>query len=258
MKLAFISDIHANLPALESTLEGLDSQQPDAIYCLGDLVNQNVWNNEVVELIRQRGIPTVRGNHDQGIGNGKRYFRFSYTFPEARQWGIEAIAFTLATIKPENQTFLAGLPVSLRLSIRHQGESPFTLLLVHGSPQSIDETIFRHLPPDRYRQYLHAAASDVLICGQAHAPYHYRFAEENKQPVAFRHVLCPGSVGKPGDGDWRASYLILTLNINKDLRSDPSALQADFYRISYDLEKAVKAIKKSKLSTWYGSRLITG
>ncbi|HVU93682.1 MAG TPA: metallophosphoesterase family protein [Puia sp.] len=258
MKLAFISDIHANLPALEATLAGLDSQRPDAIYCLGDLVNQNVWNNEVVEIIRQRGIATVRGNHDEGIGTGKSRFRFSYTFPEARQWGLEAIAYTLANIKPENRSFLAGLPFSLRLSIRHRSESPFTLLLVHGGPRSIDDTLFRHLPAGQYRQYLDAAGSDVLVCGQAHVPYHYRFADEDKQPEAFRHVLCPGSVGKPQDGDWRASYLMLTLDVNKNLRSDPTALQVDFFRVSYDLEKAVKAIKKSKLSTWYGSCLITG
>lgn len=95
MRIAVISDIHANLPALEEVLNGIDSQNVDFIYCLGDLVNQHVWNNEVVELIRKRKIPAVKGNHDDGIARGKHFFPFSYTFPEALQWGREAIAYTL-------------------------------------------------------------------------------------------------------------------------------------------------------------------
>ena len=70
MRIAVISDIHANLPALEEVLNGIDSQNVDLIYCLGDLVTQNVWNNEVVELIRKRKIPTVRGNHDEALPEG--------------------------------------------------------------------------------------------------------------------------------------------------------------------------------------------
>lgn len=256
MKLAFISDIHANLPALEATLNGLDTQQPDAIYCLGDLVNQNVWNNEVVDLIRRRGIPTVRGNHDDGIGKGKSWFRFSYTFPEARQWGKEAIAYTLATITTENRSFLAGLPSSLKLEIRHKSEEPYRILLVHGTPTTVDETIFRHMPKLQYRQYLDLAGTDMLVCGQSHTPHHQKISDENT--LSFRHLICPGSIGKPKDGDWRSSYVLVSLDTAKNLRTDPSALKVDFYRVPYDLDKAIKAMHKSKLPTYYCGCLITG
>ena len=73
MRIAVISDIHANLPALQEVLNGIDSQKVNTIYCLGDLVNQNVWNNEVIELIRKRNILATKGNHDEGIGAGKRF-----------------------------------------------------------------------------------------------------------------------------------------------------------------------------------------
>ena len=68
MRIALFSDIHANLPALEAFFKSIDEQQPDAIYCLGDLVGYNIWPNEVINEIRQRRIPTIKGNYDEGIG----------------------------------------------------------------------------------------------------------------------------------------------------------------------------------------------
>lgn len=68
MKIALFSDIHANLPALETVLEDIDSRQPDAIYCLGDLVGYAPWPNEVINEVRKRRIPTIAGNYDEGIG----------------------------------------------------------------------------------------------------------------------------------------------------------------------------------------------
>jgi predicted phosphodiesterase len=68
MKIALFSDIHANLPALEAFFKDLDSRKPDAVYCLGDLVGYNIWANEVVNEIKKRGIPTIAGNYDFGIG----------------------------------------------------------------------------------------------------------------------------------------------------------------------------------------------
>lgn len=63
MKIALLSDIHANLPAFEAVLEDLEKQNPDAVYCLGDLVGYNVWPNQVIGLVRKHGIATIAGNH---------------------------------------------------------------------------------------------------------------------------------------------------------------------------------------------------
>ena len=68
MKIALFSDIHANFPAVEALFRDLDSRKPDATYCLGDLVGYNIWPNEVINEIRKRGIPTIAGNYDFGIG----------------------------------------------------------------------------------------------------------------------------------------------------------------------------------------------
>ena len=68
MKIALFSDIHANLPALEAVFADIEKRHLDAIYCLGDLVGYAPWPNEVITEIRRRGIPTIAGNYDQGIG----------------------------------------------------------------------------------------------------------------------------------------------------------------------------------------------
>lgn len=67
MKIAFFSDIHANLHAFEAMLKDLDNQKPDAAYCLGDLVGYHIYPNEVIEEIRRRGIATLKGNHDEKV-----------------------------------------------------------------------------------------------------------------------------------------------------------------------------------------------
>ncbi|HUB62288.1 MAG TPA: metallophosphoesterase family protein [Puia sp.] len=258
MTLAIISDLHANLPAVEATLSAIDGQHPDAIYCLGDLVNFNVWNNEVVELVKRRKIPTVQGNHDEGIAQGRRYFKFSYTFPEARKWGMEAIDYTIRTVTAENKAFLASLPFSLRLDIPHAGSRPFTILLVHGSPVDIHDNIMRHQGKARYIGFLDIAGTDMLLCGQCHTPYHYVFPGEGPAPVIHRHIANPGSVGRPRDGDWRSSYLLLELDQTRDLQREPDAVRTRFYKMPYDLDKAVKAIRHSELAVYYGGRLIIG
>jgi putative phosphoesterase len=258
MRIAIISDIHANLPALEAVLEGIDMQKPSAIFCLGDLVNQNVWNNEVIEKIRQRKIHTVKGNHDEGIASGKKFFPFTYTYDEAKEWGIEAIAYTLEHITNESKIFLAALPLQLHIKIEQKNEKPFVLTLMHGSPLGIFDKIFRFMPLSHYASMIDMAETDILLTGNTHTPLHKIIPKEEDSRTIYRHLINPGSVGRPRDGDWRASYAIITLDTTKQLRTDADAVKFDFYRIKYDLGKAVKAIKNNGLPVYFGSCLITG
>jgi putative phosphoesterase len=257
MKIAVFSDVHANLPALEAVLDGIDYQRPDSIYCLGDLVNQNVWNNEVVDLIRKRKIHTVRGNHDNGIGLGLKLFPFSYTFPKAKQWGIEAIDFTLRNITKENREFLLALPPLASIKISQKDQKPFTILMVHGSPFDMNARLFRSMPKEEFRQLLIRSHADILLLGNTHSPYHHVIPFGENDEKIYRHVINPGSVGRPKDGDWRPSYLQLTIHTDRPLLTDPGAVEVDFYRVKYDLGKAVKAIRKSELPLYYGGFLIT-
>jgi predicted phosphodiesterase len=258
LRIAVISDIHANLPALEEVLAGIDAQKPNLIYCLGDLVNQNVWNNEVVEIIRERKIRCVKGNHDDGIASGKSYFPFSHTSREAEQWGREAIAYTLQHISDENKSFLASLPTELHIKIEHKNEKPFVLTFMHGSPLGIADRIFRFMPLAYYASMIDRAHTDILLTGNTHTPLHKIITKEQNGKTMYYHLINPGAVGRSRDGDWRPSYAIISLDTTKSLHTDADAVKIDFYRIKYDLGKAVKAIKNSGLPVYFGSCLITG
>jgi predicted phosphodiesterase len=255
MKIAVFSDVHANLPALEAVLHDMEAHHPDVVICLGDLVNQNVWNNEVVQLIRQKKILTIKGNHDEGIGNGDKAFHFSYTSREARQWGLEAIQFTLKQITTEHQLYLQSLPYYVRIELKDKDGLAFRIHFTHGSPANINEYLFDNLPETRFRELLLSAQADVLIVGHTHRPYHKILSSDQKQGG---HIINAGSCGMPKDGNWKACYGIITFDTAKSLFEDNTSVKVDFYRVAYDLDKAIKTLHNSPLSLYFASRILTG
>src|SRR5678815_586756 len=96
------SDIHANYPALEACLLSIEKQKPDAIYCLGDLVGYNVWPNEVINEIRTRGIPTIAGNYDHGIGLMSNDCGCAYKTELEKDMGKMSISFTNSIVNTED------------------------------------------------------------------------------------------------------------------------------------------------------------
>jgi predicted phosphodiesterase len=116
MRIALFSDIHANLPALEACLKSIEEQQVDALYCLGDLVGYNIWPNEVVNEIRKRGIPTIAGNYDQGIGLMIDECGCAYKTDPEKDMGKVSISYTNHLVKPEERKYLRTLPSHIGLS----------------------------------------------------------------------------------------------------------------------------------------------
>ena len=94
MKIALFSDIHANYPALEACLKSIEDQNPDAIYCLGDMVGYNIWPNVVFYDIRKRGISTIAGNYDQGIGLASDECGCAYKTDAEKEMGKISISYT--------------------------------------------------------------------------------------------------------------------------------------------------------------------
>ena len=103
MRIALFSDIHANLPALKSFFQDVETQDVDAIYCLGDLVGYNVWPNEVIDEIRRRMIPVIAGNYDFGIGRKSNDCGCAYRTEEEKANGAISIALTNDLITDENR-----------------------------------------------------------------------------------------------------------------------------------------------------------
>lgn len=254
MKIALFSDIHGNLPALEAILADIAEHRPDEIYCLGDLVNLGPWTNEIVGLIRERNIPTIMGNHDEGIGHHKAVFAFSFKSVEEKEAGIKAIAYTNDHISEENRQYLKTLPHAMRLEAGEQ--RPYIqLLLTHGSPESINEYIQEDHSEAELLEMMDAYTADIMIMGHTHRPYHRFLFTERENEKIYKHAINVGSVGKPKDGDIRAAWCLLEINEKSSL-FDPDSIQVHIHRVSYDIERTMEAIRKSDIPDLYADLLL--
>jgi putative phosphoesterase len=252
MKLALISDIHANLPALEAVLADVDERRPDQIYCLGDLVGYNTWPTEVVQMIQSRRIPTIAGNYDEGVGLNSDDCGCAYKTPEDEARGVESITYTNGVIKESARAYLRSLPRHLRLTFRAGRQSDaksFDVLLVHGSPRRINEYLFEDRPDSSFLRMMKAEDCDVMCFGHTHKPF-YRSIEDSESRWGARHIVNTGSVGKPKDGDPRAGYVMLDIDPEHD-----EPLQVDFVRVEYDVEKAAQAVEQSPLPDAFAEAL---
>lgn len=254
MKLAFISDIHANLPALEATLQDLAARKPDMIYCLGDLVGYNIWPNEVVELIRQHRIPTIAGNYDEGVGLNSDDCGCAYKTDEDKGRGQQSIAFTNAIISPDNRQYLRELPRHIRLEFELVPGNRFNILMVHGSPRKINEYLFEDRPNKSLLRLIDDANADIMLFGHTHKPYHRWLANECDGQAIYKHAINLGSVGKPKDGDSSACYVLLELNENST-STNPESIHVEFIRVTYDVERAAKAVEESPLPDAFADML---
>lgn len=246
MKIALISDIHGNLTALETVLDKIDLINPDLILCMGDLVGYGPQPNEVIEIIRERNIPCVEGNHDAGV-IGRMPFGF---FREPNQ---SVLRWTADNLTPENMSYLKSLKLTitseelqeLRPDLDWSDAGKF--MLVHASPSH----------PERW-EYLNSAVScrkaleefpqyDFIFVGHTHIPA----VVANELGVfglerGFRFVINPGAVGQNRDGDPRACFGIL----------DTATFSYAPYRIDYPLNSTLQAYEKLGLEPRTGRRLL--
>lgn len=255
-KIALFSDIHANLPALEACLQSMEEQKPDAIYCLGDLVGYNIWPNEVINEIRKRGIPTIAGNYDQGIGLMSEECGCAYKTEEEKDMGKISISFTNSIVKPEERKYLRTLPAHIRVEFRLNNDK-LILLLVHGSPRKINEYLFEDRDEKSLLRIMEEADADIMCFGHTHKPFHRILPAEAKEGVRYRHAINIGSVGKPKDNNAKGCYAILTIRSDSSL-TNKEAVQVDFIRFEYDVEKAARAIEESPLPHAYADMLRKG
>ena len=236
MIFAVISDIHANLHALEAVWEDIESQNPDLMYCLGDLVGYGAFPNQVIEFIRERNISTVMGNYDEGVGFDMDDCGCAYKTVEEDRLGKLSLLWTRRHTAPENKTFLQKLPLQIRL----EGQRPH-VLLVHGSPRKINEYLYQDRPKASFERIAKLASTDVVLFGHTHFPY-----TKTTNNTLFVNT---GSVGKPKDGDPRGSYVILKTG---------RRTHVEIRRVRYDVKAAADAIRESNLPDHFADVLETG
>jgi predicted phosphodiesterase len=232
-------DIHGNVAALEAVFEDIERRELEgAEYCLGDLVGYGTFPNEVVDLVRERDVPTIQGNYDQGVGNDSDDCGCAYQTEAERARGERSITWTNDVITESNREFLAGLTDQIDLAL---GAPDVTL--VHGSPRRINEYLYADRPDESFERLLDSVEGDVLVCGHTHKPYH-------KTLPSGRHVVNAGSVGKPKDGDPRACYVVLS--------AEGDEFDVQFNRVEYDVEHVATAIEESEMPDPFAEMLRKG
>jgi putative phosphoesterase len=236
MQIAVISDIHANLQALQAVWEDLQGCKPDQVYCLGDLVGYGANPNEVVQFIRERDIPTLMGNYDEGVGFDMNDCGCVYKEPEQEARGHASLLWTRHHTADENKRFLRSLPMQLRL-----GDRKPRALMVHGSPRRINEYLYEDRPRATFERLARVAGAEVLLFGHTHLPY--------AKTVAGMLFVNTGSVGKPKDGNPRAGYVLLRLGRRP---------RVEFRRVEYDIEAAARAIRETDLPHEFALELESG
>jgi predicted phosphodiesterase len=239
MRLAVLSDIHANLAALDAVCDELGTL--DELWVLGDIVGYGPQPNEVIRRLQELGARAVTGNHDgAAIGTVDA----SWFNPDAQA----AIQWTATVLDENSRADLAALP-----EVRRDGE----LTAVHGSPR---EPIWEYIT-DAAIAAANLSAFETRHClyGHTHLPVIYRADGVHMSvvtatplaPIALdarRALINPGSVGQPRDGNPDASYLVL----------DTEAGMAEFHRVRYDIALTQRLMRAMSLPRWLIERLAIG
>jgi putative phosphoesterase len=234
-RVAVITDIHANLAALESTLDWTDAAGIERVYCGGDLVGYGAYPNEVCALIEERAIPTIYGNYDYAIARDLEDCGCAYVTEHDRELGQLSVAWTLENTGQPAKDFMRDLPLDLRFPV---GDIP--VHLVHGSPRKVNEYLFEDKPASLYERLAAAEEDRALVFGHTHKPWVREYGG-----VLF--VNC-GSVGKPKDGDPRAGFAIL--------EDRGGELDVTIQRVAYDAETAARDVAAAGLPSEYADKLL--
>lgn len=256
MKIALFSDIHANLPALEDFFKDVDTRKPDAIYCLGDLVGYNIWPNEVINLIRERGIPTIAGNYDFGIGRASDDCGCAYKTDKEKEMGAISISYTNSIVKDEERKYLRTLPAHIRVEFQLNNDK-LNLLLVHGSPRKINEYLFEDREDKSLLRIMQDAGADIMCFGHTHKPYHKILPATVGDNSPYHHAINIGSIGKPKDNNPKGGYVLLHIDENSTITNKDN-IRVEFIRFDYDVERAAKAVEESPLPDAYADMLRKG
>jgi predicted phosphodiesterase len=256
VRLAILSDIHANLPAMEAVLADIDDAGIGALWCLGDVVGYGAQPDECTRLVAERCELCLVGNHDLAVLGELDDSSFSPAAAAAVRW-------TRETARPETIDFLRGLKPA---------DESREVALYHASPR---DPVWEYvLWPDQAAECIAAQAARVSLVGHSHVALFFVVPGEGASGLARgeeieldaaakgaqagagtridlsegRWLLNPGSVGQPRDGDPRAAWLEL----------DTDAWEATYHRIDYEIDRAADAIVASELPEHLAKRLYVG
>jgi diadenosine tetraphosphatase ApaH/serine/threonine PP2A family protein phosphatase len=238
MKIAVLGDIHGNLEALQTVLEDIDTQKPDRIYSVGDLVGYGADPSACIARIREREIPAIKGNQDVAVLDDSVVEQFNPYAKASIYWTRGALSF-------EEKDILENLPYGIT-------EDEYEI--AHGMP---GDNTFRYLMKiEDAAEAFELSKVPVIFVGHTHVPAIYldtdpiEYVKELEYivPADTRCIVNVGSVGQPRDNDPRAAYGLY----------DTETREVKIIRIEYDNKTACEKIIKAGLPPILGERLIEG
>jgi predicted phosphodiesterase len=254
--ILIISDIHANLAALQAAVADFITQvgEPAAVWCMGDIVDYGAEPNEVIAMLQEFPTICVAGNHELTVLGQEEVAMFN---PDARK----SVAWTQQHLNADSFTYLRGLP---RIITVATDNADFTL--AHGSPRD---------PAWEYLLESEEAADNFIVMetthgliGHSHLPLYFKMIQLDKQTAGVgralgehddvlkvgnyqtreRLLINPGGLGQPRNGDPRASYIIY----------DAEAATMRYRRVAYDIKATQAKIRAAKLPERFARRLERG
>lgn len=180
MRVALISDVHANLLALRTVLSAIEGDRVDQVACLGDVANLGPQPKETLGLLKEQGIPCLMGNHDAFMLDPG----LVHTYTD-QPVIIQAVAWSRARLEQDDLDFMATFQPSLRLTL----DGGVDLLLFHGSPRSNVDDLLATTPPEDIDRMLAGHQAAVMASGHTHI----QMLRQHKGAL----LVNPGSVGCP-------------------------------------------------------------
>jgi len=235
--MAFVSDLHGNLPALEAAVADAKARGAGQVVCAGDMTGYGPFPDEVCRFLQERRIPAIIGNYDQKVIDVAKQGRSAAAKMKEKKRKI--LLWTVAHLGIGSRGYLAGLPD--RLTLRVAGGRK--VFVVHGSPLSTNDTIYPSITGRGLESKLGNARPDILVCGHTHIPF-------VKRVVGVLVVNC-GSAGHPVDGDPRPAYALVRAG-------QGAAPHGRIVRFEYDRSRTIAALAKTSLPKDLGKDFMEG
>ena len=221
MRVAVISDIHANLIALEEVLKDIEKENCEHIICLGDIVLAGPQPISILEFVKQQNWTIIQGNTDKLIAEYSQ--DVLDMMKEKYPVMANAIVDDMNYVTEEDQKYLAELPPQLEMDI-----DGVKILFVHGSPRANNEDILPNRELTEIEEIISGVDADLILCGHTHIPCGYQ--TNNKQTV-----VNVGSVGRPMTPTPLACYAVI------DFENGIFNIRHKF--VDYDREKAAEQLR---------------
>ena len=246
-RIAIISDIHGNLEALEAVFKAIEADGVEYVVHLGDLVGYNANPRECLQLLQQKHVISILGNHDYGVLEPDAAENFNVL-------AFQALTYSMRQLSEQDRRFLLNMPRTEVLWDR--------FLLCHGTPENLETYILNIFQAKRIFNLLDRYYSGVRVCFFGHTHIQHVWASDPRGKVFFPassedsleleaehlYLVNPGSVGQPRQKDNRARYLLF--DTDRELLT--------FRAVGYDIQKAQAKIRKAKLPDYLALRLQDG